>query len=218
MSPVPRGDCRVEGDEKPNTQTKSLLSTKRRGGISSATRGVFMTHSTQRTGKTGEITAVERLFSINIYLFFQRNSLNISLTQSKLICLHIPGSIWRQGNPASLISSTHVWPTGKLPLGQLQIRTCKDVTVHSLRATLCAFRIRHPIKKLPIFALVSSQSANFRISPMHNVQCCLKLGVLIRHCMNHLEVFAFLWKTAWLNAVVKVYTPVLEDLRLLLVF
>lgn len=40
-SPVPRGECRVEGDEKPNTQTKSLLSTKRRGGISSATTLCF---------------------------------------------------------------------------------------------------------------------------------------------------------------------------------
>lgn len=112
---------------------------RREGESPRQPRCVFMTHSVRRTGKTGEITAVERLFSINIYLFFQRNSLNISLTQSELICLHIPGSIWREGNPASLVSRTHEWPTGKLPPGQLQIRTCKGVTAYSLCATLCAF-------------------------------------------------------------------------------
>lgn len=81
-----------------NSQTKSPLSTKRTGGESPRQpRCVFMTHAALRTGRTGEITAAERLFSINIYLFFQRNSLNISLTQSELICLHIPGSIWRRG-------------------------------------------------------------------------------------------------------------------------
>lgn len=81
----------MKGDEKPKYPDKEAAQYKEREGISLATVLCFHdTLSPADTDMEGEITDVERLFSINIYLFFQRNSLNIFLAQSNLICLGIP--------------------------------------------------------------------------------------------------------------------------------